>query len=158
MPSLPEAEHRRVQSLITQFHAGDEAAKNVSIRDDLADIFDPTIFLWRLLPDQVGLHTGNRDGDQMTADHCVLRGKKILASGFSYVAIGNLWAMEDNPTTRKIARHTDHVLSQDNGFAPGNESTANMFESEWTVISVEQVQECEGRYTLEKSCNCLNGI
>lgn len=118
MPGLSPADHRRVQSLINQFHAGDESAKNVSIRDDLADIFESSILNWRLLPDQVGLHTGNRDGDQMTADHCVLRGKKILASGFSYAAIGTLWAMEDNPTTKTIARHTDAVLSRDNCFAP----------------------------------------
>ena len=51
MPGLTEAEHRRVQSLITQFHAGDESAKNVSIRDDLAEIFEPFILLWRLLPE-----------------------------------------------------------------------------------------------------------
>ena len=119
MPGLSEADHRRVQSLITQFHAGDESAKNVTIRDDLAEIFAPYILLWRLLPDQVGIHFGNRDGDNaMTADHCVLRGKKILASGFSYAAVGTLWAMEDNPTTRRIARHTEKVLSRDKGFAP----------------------------------------
>lgn len=143
MPGLPEADHRRVQSLITEFHAGDEAAKNVSIRDDLADIFDPTILLWRLLPDQVGIRFGNRDEDQMTAGHCVLRGKKILASGFSYAAIGNLWAMEDNPTTRKIARHTDHVLSQDNGFAPGT-SEVKIGPLNWTHSNqfVRMVEHC----------------
>ena len=56
MPGLSAADHRRVQSLITQFHAGDESAKNVSIRDDLADIFEPVILLWRLLSDHVGIH------------------------------------------------------------------------------------------------------
>jgi hypothetical protein len=143
MPGLSEVDHRRVQSLTTQFHAGDESAKNVSIRDDLAEIFEPTMLSWRLLPDQVGIHFGNRDGDQMTADHCVLRGKKILASGFSYAATGTLWAMEDNPTTRKIARHTDAVLSRDNGFAPCT-SEVKVGPLNWTHSNqfVRMVEHC----------------
>lgn len=144
MPGLSEADHRRVQSLTTQFHAGDESAKNVSIRDDLADIFEPVMLLWRLLPDQVGIHFGNRDGDSsMTSDHCVLRGKKILASGFSYAAIGTPWAMEDNPTTRKIARHTDVVLSRDKGFAPCT-SEVKVGPLNWTHSNqfVRMVQHC----------------
>ena len=51
--------------------------------------------------------------------------------------------MEDNPTTRKIARHTDVVLSRDKGFAPCT-SEVKVGPLNWTHSNqfVRMVQHC----------------
>jgi hypothetical protein len=116
--SLGAAEHRMVQELIQQYEVGDDGTKIVAIRDDLADVFQPHILTWRLLPDQVGIHPTNRDFIKLTAGGCQLRGKRILASGFSYASIGQLWASEDNPSTKHIERHTKDILMSNEEFAP----------------------------------------
>ena len=107
-----------VQELIQQYEAGDDNTKIVAIRDDLAEAFKAHILTWRLLPDQIGIHPTNRDFIKLTAGGCQLRGKKILASGFSYAAIGTLWASEDNPSTRAIELHTKDILRSHEEFAP----------------------------------------
>ena len=116
--SLGAAEHRVVQELVQQYEVGDDGTKIVAIRDLLADVFQPHILVWRLLPDQVGIHPTNRDFIKLTAGGCQLRGKRILASGFSYAAIGDLWASEDNPSTRAIELHTRDILMSNEEFAP----------------------------------------
>ena len=155
MPSLKAEEHAAVQRLCLEYLSGDEhSAKHVSIRDDLADIFAPYILNWRLHPDQVGIHPQNRDGtEEMTADACVLRGKKIVASGFSFAAIGDLWSFEENPVTQAITKHTHSVLASDKGFAPpcevikvgpGNWTHSNQF-----VRMVQHCATCSDRHPLQ---------
>ena len=116
--SLGAADHRVVQELVQQYEVGDDNTKIVAIRDLLADVFKPHILTWRLLPDQVGVHPSNRDFIKLSAGGCQLRGKRILASGFSYAAIGDLWASEDNPSTRAIEMHTRDILMSNEEFAP----------------------------------------
>ena len=119
--SLLPHEHDRVKRLCLQFEVGGDDAKNVSIRDDIADIFKSYIMKWRLMPDEIGIHYDNRDSTElMHPSAAQLRGKRILASGFSFYAIGTLWAMEDNPETQAIARHTEKVLSSNPEFAPAS--------------------------------------
>jgi hypothetical protein len=100
------------------FFGTPETPIKVAIRDDLADIFKPCILKWRLLPDQVGIHPANRDEDEICPSAVHLRGKRILASGFSYAAMGTLWAVEDNPSTAAIAHHTSRILQSAIEWAP----------------------------------------
>ena len=116
--SLNAEQHRMVQDLVKQYELGNDDTKIVAIRDDLAEVLEPHVLTWRLLPDQVGIHPINRENLKLTANGCQLRGKRILASGFSYAAAGTLWASEENPTTNHITYHTDNTLKSNEEFAP----------------------------------------
>lgn len=99
---------------------------------------------WRLHPDQVGIHPQNRDNSEdMTSNACILRGKKILPSGFSFKAIGELWSFEDHPVHKHIAKHTSKVLGSDPGFAPACEDI-KVGPGNWTHSNqfVRMVQHC----------------
>lgn len=119
--SLTPEEHSQVNKLCLQFEQGGDSAKNVAIRDTLAEVFKGCIMKWRLMPDEVGIHPANRDEDEMCPSAVHLRGKRILASGFSFAAIGTAWAVEDNPTTQAIAHHTANVLKASAEWAPPGE-------------------------------------
>jgi hypothetical protein len=143
MPSLKQAEHQSIQKLILEFLSGDDRlGKNVSIRDDMQDLLKPYVLQWRLHPDQVGIHPANRDNLKITSQGCVLRGKKVLPSGFSFKAIGELWAFEDHPTGA-IGKYTNEVLVGDQGFAPPCESI-KVGPANWTHTNqfVRMVQHC----------------
>lgn len=121
LASLAPEEHSQVKRLCLQYEQGGDSAKNVAIRDSLADIFKPYILKWRLLPDEVGIHPQNRDQDEICPSAVHLRGKRILASGFSFAAIGTPWAVEDDPATQAIAKHTAGVLKSSPEWAPAGE-------------------------------------
>ena len=116
--SLPVDQHRQVQALIQDFERGDENTKIVAIRDDLAMFFKDDVLKWRLLADEIGIHPCNRETLALTANGCQFRGKKVMASGFSFAAIGNLWASEENPKTNHIGKHTTSILMSNEEFAP----------------------------------------
>ena len=116
--SLEGEEHRMVQSLIHDYELGDDSTKIVAIRDSLADVFKPHVLKWRLLPDELGIHPINRQALELTSNGCQLRGKRVLNSGFSFVAIGDLWASEENPKTQHIGAYTTKTLLSSQEFAP----------------------------------------
>ena len=86
---------------------------------------------WRLFPDEVGIHPGNRNSDVMTAMGVWLRGKKILASGFSKASIGTLYAFEDHPLEQHIAKHTIAVTNADE-FGTFDLTTVKVGPANWT--------------------------
>jgi hypothetical protein len=147
--SLKANEHLEVQKLCAEFERGDDGSKQVYIRDQLDEIFKPYMLPWRLLPKQVGIHPLNRDEAAMTPAGVWLRGGRILASGFSFKAIGKLWAFEDHPVTRHIQKHTLKVTSGDPLFATMNEDVkvgpANWTHSNHFVCMVVDQTLCTHR-------------
>ena len=67
----------------------------------------------------------------------------MLASGFSFKAIGELWAFEEHPVTGAIGKHTNEILASDPGFAPPCE-TIKVGPANWTHTNqfVRMVQHC----------------
>ena len=133
-----------MQKLCLDYLSGDDAVgKNVSIRDDMQDLLKPYALQWRLHPDQAGIHPLNRDKLKITSQGCVLRGKRVLASGFSFKAIGELWAFEEHPVTGAIGKHTNEILASDPGFAPPCEAI-KVGPANWTHTNqfVRMVQHC----------------
>ena len=113
MTQLSQADHQMVLQLGLDYQRGDHESKQVFIRDQLVTIFEPHLLNWRLLPQQVGIMPGNRNSDVMTPTGVWLRGKRILASGFSEAAAGILYAFEDHPVNQHIAKHTIAATSTD---------------------------------------------
>ena len=57
-------------------------------------------------------HFGNRDGDGISDDGVHTRGSQIVSAGFSHGTIEqDTVAMEDDPDTRSIAKHTKAITS-----------------------------------------------
>ena len=102
--SLKPGEHQEMKLLRLEFEKGDEHSKQVYIRDELDDIFKPYLIEWRLRPMEVGIHPLNRDEDGMSPLGLWLRGGRILANGFSYKAIGKLWAFENHHPAKKTPK------------------------------------------------------
>jgi len=103
---LSHKDHTRVNELGLIYARGDESTKIVWVRDSLAILFKAELISMRLLPHEVGIHPVNRNTEKMTACGIWRRGRKVLAGGFSHPAIGTLWAFEDHPIKRRIAKHT----------------------------------------------------
>ena len=106
MMRLSAAEHQTVLAMGLDYQKGDEGTKQVYIRDQLDSIFTRFFIKMRLLSHEVGIHPGNRDDDVITPIGCWTRGARVVASGFSHTAIGKLWAFEDHPVKKHIAKHT----------------------------------------------------
>ena len=89
--------HHRVMMLGLDYKKADDKSNFVYIRDELAKEFEPHLLDMRLHPGEVGILSSNRTSGDITASGVWLRGKRILASGFSYQAIGTPYAFEDHP-------------------------------------------------------------
>ena len=113
MSKLSAKEHQTVLQLGLDFRKGNDESKQVYIRDQLVSIFAKHQLKMRLHPQEGGIHPGNRNSDEITASGVWIRGGKIIASGFSYAAMGALYAFEDHPTKRHIAKHTIEVTNTD---------------------------------------------
>ena len=131
MSKLSPVDHQKVLQLGLDFRRGDDASKQVFIRDELAAIFDKWLLKMRLFCEEVGIHPGNRDTDVITAMGVWLRGSKIIASGFSKAAIGTLYAFEDHPTRQHIAKHTIGVTNTDE-FGTFDLATLKVGPANWT--------------------------
>ena len=110
---LSATDHNKVLSLGLAFEKGNEKSKNVWIRDQLSTIFVKIVMRMRLQPHEVGIHPKNRDREKITAKGVCIRGRKVIASGFSHPAIGKLYAFEDDPTNQHIAKHTVEATQGD---------------------------------------------
>ena len=111
LSKLPPSEHAKVMKLGIDSQAGNERSKNNSIRDELAVIFKKYLIEMRLEAHEVGVHPVTRNNDEITYVAVWDRGAKVVNSGFPFVAIGVLYAFEDNPKTLHIAKHTIAVTS-----------------------------------------------
>jgi len=131
MSQLSQEDHHKVLQLGLQFRKGDTESRNVYIRDQLVSIFEKFLIRMRLLPHEVGIHPENRNNDVITAVGVWLRGKRILASGFSKVAIGIVYAFEDHPIEQRIAKHTVAVTDTDE-FGTFDRSTIKVGPANWT--------------------------
>jgi len=103
---LSQSDHNKVLELGLAYQRGDENTKIVWIRDSLGGLFKKKLIRMRLMPHEVGIHPDNRNTEKMTPTGCWIRGRKVIASGFSHTAMGTLWAFEDHPTKKHIAKHT----------------------------------------------------
>ena len=90
MSKLSTADHQKVLQLGLDFRKGNDESKQVYIRDQLVAIFDKWLLSMRLHPDEVGIHPGNRTSDEITSNGVWIRGRKIIASGFSFASMGTL--------------------------------------------------------------------
>ena len=162
MTQLSPADHQRVLVLGLDYRRGDHESKQVYIRDQLVTIFAKHLLHWRLLPQQVGIMPGNRNSsDEMTPTGVWLRGKRILASGFSVAAAGTLYAFEDHPIHQHIAKHTIEATSTDEfgtyalhtvKVGPGNWTHSNQFcymVKEGTKCSDDDIPCIDGRINSE---------
>ena len=88
---LSAPDHNKVLSLGLDFQKGSGTTKNVWIRDKLSEVFEKSIVRMRLQPHEVGIHPKNRNQEKTTAKGVCIRGRKVIASGFSHAAIGTLF-------------------------------------------------------------------
>ena len=125
-----------MQQLGLEYRMGTELTKQVFIRDEAAEHLSDCIIPMRLHPGEVGIHPGNRDTEKIVSSGVYVRGDKIIASGFSHAAMGKLYAFEDHPTKRHIAKYTvectrsDELGSYDLSsvkVGPGNCTHTNQF-------------------------------
>jgi hypothetical protein len=136
MMSLKIGEPQEVSLLCLEFEKGDEHSKQVYIRDQLDDIYKPYFIEWLLRPMEVGIHPLNRDEDGMTPLGVWLRGGRILASGYSYKAIGKLWAFEDQQVKTIIQRHTMACAQNDPRFGSFATGDVKVGPANWTLEPV----------------------
>ena len=138
------------------FRQGTDVSKQVFIRDEAARHLLKFMLEMRLHPREVGIHPGNRDKLGITSRGVWLRGGKIIASGFSFEAMGKLYAFEDHPINRHIAKHTVAVTMSDAfgdfdltevRVGPGNWTHSNMF---------SRMVECRSKCS-DPSIPCIDG-
>ena len=113
LSKLAPAQHQQMLKLGIDFRKGTDESKQVFIRDEAARHLAKFMLKMRLQPLSVGIHPGDRDKEGMTPRGVWLRGGKIIASGFSFEAMGKLYAFEDHPINRHIAKHTVAVTMSD---------------------------------------------
>ena len=131
MSKLSASDHQKVLALGLAFQRADAASKNVYIRDELVKLFEKTFVKMRLMPEEVGILPGNRNSDVITSTGVWVRGRRILASGFSKAAIGTLYAFEDDPIEQHIAKHTVAVTNTDE-FGTFDLFTVKVGQANWT--------------------------
>ena len=95
------------------FRKGTDESKQVFIRDEAASILAKFMLRMRLHSSNVGIHPANRDTETIAPRAVWIRGAKIVASGFSFAAMGKLYAFEDHPVKRHIAKHTVSITKSD---------------------------------------------
>ena len=95
------------------FRKGTDDSKQVFIRDEAARHLFDFMLKMRLHPHEVGIHPGNRNKEGITPRGVWIRGGRIIASGFSHKAMGTLYAFEDHPTKRHIAKYTVEATKSD---------------------------------------------
>jgi hypothetical protein len=131
MLRLSPKDHQAVLALGLDFEKGNDQSKQVFIRDQLDMIFGPFLLKMRLHPHEVGIHPFNRDRESMTASGVWIRGSRVIASGFSFAAMGKLWAFEDHPVTKHISKHTVEATTSVE-FGNFEEVTVKVGPANWT--------------------------
>ena len=124
-------EGHRVMMLGLDFEKADDKSMFVYIRDELVKEFTPHMLDMRLHPGEVGINPSNRTSGDITATGVRLRGKRVLASGFSYQAIGTPYAFEDHPKKRHIAQHTV-LMTERPEFAKYDPDKIKVGSANWT--------------------------
>ena len=105
LSKLSPGDHQKMLKIGIVFRKGTDDTKQVFLRDEAVRLLSKVVRKMRLYAHQVGIHPGNRDTEKMTSRGVWLRGGKIIQSGFSFEAMGKLYAFEDHPTHRHIAKH-----------------------------------------------------
>ena len=153
---LSPSVHQAMLQLGLDFRKGTDDSKQVFIRDEAARHLLKFMLEMRLHPREVGIHPGNRDEEVITPRGVWLRGGKIIASGFSFEAMGKLYAFEDHPINRHIAKHTVAVTMSDEfgdfdlmevRVGPGNWTHSNQF-----AFQVERRTKCS-----DPNIPCIDG-
>ena len=148
LSKLSPSAHQQMLKLGIDFRKGTDDSKQVFIRDEAARHLSKHMLEMRLHPREVGIRPGNRDEEVITPRGVWLRGGKIIASGFSFEAMGKLYAFEDHPINRHIAKHTVAVTMSDEfgdfdlmevRVGPGNWTHSNQF-----AFQVECRSKCSG--------------
>ena len=98
LSKLSPSAHQQMLKLGIDFRKGTDDPKQVFIRDEAARHLSKHMLEMRLHPREVGIHPGNRNKEVITSRGVWLRGGKIIQSGFSFEAMGKLYAFEDHPT------------------------------------------------------------
>jgi hypothetical protein len=125
MQRLPQIDHEKMLQIGIDFRKRSDDTKQVFLRDEALRCLSKVVRKMNLRAHQIGIHPGNRDTEKMTSRGVWLRGGKIIQSGFSFEAMGKLYAFEDHPTHRHIAKHTMSVTQSD--------EFADYDENEWIV-------------------------
>ena len=122
---LPQIDHEKMLQIGIDFRKRSDDTKQVFLRDEALRCLSKVVRKMNLRAHQIGIHPGNRDTEKMTSRGVWLRGGKIIKSGFSFEAMGKLYAFEDHPTYRLIAKHTMDVTKSDEFY--------DYDENEWIV-------------------------
>ena len=143
---LSRADHEKMLQIGIDFRKRSDETKQVFLRDEALKVLSKIVRKTKLRAHQIGIHPGNRDTEKMTSSGVWLRGGKIIQSGFSYEAIGKLYAFEDHPTHRHIAKHTMDVTQSDE-FADYDENEWIVGPTNWThsnqfVLMVAKRAKC----------------
>ena len=153
---LSQDEHQAMVRLGIDFRQGTDVSKQVFIRDEAARHLSKFMLKMRLHPREVGIHPRNRDRSGITPRGVWIRGGKILASGFSFAAMGTLYAFEDHPNKQHIAKYTVEKTKSDQ-FGNFDISEVRVGAANWTHSNqfTRQV-ECRSKCT-DANIPCIDG-
>ena len=153
---LSQDEHQAMVRLGIDFRQGTDVSKQVFIRDEAAKHLSKFMLNMRLHPKEVGLHPRNRDRTGITPRGVWSRGGKIIASGFSFEAMGKLYAFEDHPTKRHIAKHTVEKTKSDQ-FGNFDIMEVRVGSANWTHSNMfTRMVECRSECT-DPNIPCIDG-
>ena len=157
LSKLAPSAHQQMLKLGIDFRKGTDESKQVFIRDEAASILAKFMLKMRLHSSNVGIHPANRDTETITPRGVWIRGAKIVASGFSFAAMGKLYAFEDHPVKRHIAKHTVSITKSDEWgdfdimevrAGPGN----------WThSAQFCRMVECRSKCSADSGLPCIDG-
>ena len=153
---LSPSAHQAMLQLGLDFRKGTDDSKQVFIRDEAGRHLSDFMLEMRLHPHEVGIHPGNRNKEKITARGVWIRGGKIIASGFSFEAMGKLYAFEDHPIKRHIAKHTVAVTKGDE-FGTYDVMTVRVGPGNWTHSNqFSYMVECRSKCS-DPNIPCIEG-
>ena len=153
---LPQNLHEKMLQIGIDFRKRSDDTKQVYLRDEALRCLLKVVRKMNLRAHQIGIHPGNRDTEKMTSRGVWLRGGKIIQSGFSFAAMGQLYAFEDHPTHRYIAKHTMDVTQSDE-FADYDENEWIVGPTNWSHSNQFALMVAKGAKCSDPNVPCIDG-
>ena len=153
---LPQNLHEKMLQIGIDFRKRSDNTKQVYLRDEALKCLLKVVRKVKVRAHQIGIHPGNRDTEKMTSSGVWIRGGKILQSGFSFAAMGQLYAFEDHPTHRYIAKHTMDVTEPEE-FGDFDENEWIVGPTNWSHSNQFALMVLKGAKCSDPNVPCIDG-